>query len=87
MSRRKAKLRKEYADWYPLLAAGEWHDAAWTAEQVLRQMRRASPRWQLGDRILDPRHFEFYGGVHGRPSRAERRQSVPVLLPAFHLAR
>lgn len=83
MTRRRAKLRKEYADWYPSLEAGEWHDAALTAEQVLRQMRRGSPRWQLGPRILDPQHFEFYGGPPSRLSRAERRQAVPVLLPAL----
>ena len=77
MTRRKARLRSEYAAWYPGIEAGAWHDAAWTTEVVLRQMRQGSPFWQLGSRVLDSEHFEFYGGDHGSPSRVERRRTIP----------
>ncbi len=59
---RKARVRSAFADWYPVLADGDWHDAKWLMESVLRQLRRGSPRWNPAGRVLDDRHFEFEGG-------------------------
>ena len=79
MPRRKARLRPEYAEWYPQLVAGEWHDAGWAAEKVLQQHRAHSPPWSLGRRVLSEAHFEFEGGDYGPPASRERR-----LAPLYH---
>ena len=83
MARRKARLRPEYAAWYPQLVAGEWHDAAVAAEKVLKQHRTGSLPWSLGRRTLSEAHFEFEGGDYRPPAGRERR-----MLPAYaHMAR
>ena len=74
MARRNARLRPEYSAWYPQLAAGEWHDAGWTAEKVLQQYRRGSIPWSLGRRTLSEAHFEFEGGDYKPPEGRERRR-------------
>ena len=75
MARGKARLRPEYAAWYPQLFPGEWHDAAWATEKVLQQHRKDSPPWSLGRRILSEAHFEFEGGGNRFPEGRERRRS------------
>ena len=37
---RRARLKPEYAAWYPRVRAGEWHHAWWLTEVVRRQVRR-----------------------------------------------
>jgi hypothetical protein len=78
MTRRRARLRPEYADWYPQIWAGEWHDALWVTEIVRRQLREGSPTWFQGPRILSDRHFQFEGGDYGARSRPtlERRRAI-----------
>jgi hypothetical protein len=76
MTRRKARLRPEYAAWYPELLAREWHDAGWATEKVLQQHRKASPSWSLGRRILSEAHFEFEGGDSRPWEGRERRKST-----------
>jgi hypothetical protein len=76
MARRRVRLRPEYAEWYPHLLAGEWHDAEWATEKVLQQHRKDSPPWSLGRRILSEAHFEFQGGNYDPPGRRERRRSL-----------
>jgi hypothetical protein len=76
MARRKARLRPEYAEWYPQVIAGEWHDAVWATEKVLQQRRKDSPSWSLGRRILGETHFEFQGGDYKPPEGRERRISA-----------
>ena len=69
---RQARLRAEYADWYPAVIPGVWHDATWVRETVLAQQRRGEPRWAIGGRILNDAHFEFQGAsppTIGRPQR------------------
>jgi hypothetical protein len=75
MARRKARLRPEYAAWYPHLVAGEWQDAGWAAEKVLQQHRREASPWSLGRRTLSEAHFEFEGGDCKPPEGCERRMS------------
>lgn len=80
MTRRKARLRPEYAEWYPQIWAGEWHDAAWATEIVRRQLREGSPAWTGETRILSQAHFEFEGGDYtsgARPGGRERRIWAP----------
>ena len=70
---RSARLRPEYADWYPHVEMGRWHDAAYLTEVVQRQLGEGSPAWAPGSRILSERHFEFKGGQPGSFPGAERR--------------
>jgi len=66
---RQARLRNEYAAWYPTLACHVWIPAKTVARAVTRQLldsgplSAACPRWAMGARILDDRHFTFRGGV------------------------
>jgi hypothetical protein len=67
---REARLRDAYAEWYPEITPGVWHNAEWLTEVVLRQQKRGTPAWALGQRPLSDEHFEFQG-----PSRAKSRQT------------
>lgn len=58
---REARLRPAFAEWYPGIEAGVWHNAGWMAEKVLQQQRHGSPGWALGPRPLSEAHFEFQG--------------------------
>jgi hypothetical protein len=73
---RKARLREDYADWYPRISPGTWHDAAWVTEVVLQQQRQGSPVWAVEGRVLSEAHFEFQGGDYLPPTGAERRRAV-----------
>ena len=57
--RRQARLRPEYAEWYPRVVPAQWQPAATVRRLVLRQLRRGSPYWQPGPRILSDQHFDF----------------------------
>jgi hypothetical protein len=76
MVRRKARLRPEYAAWYPELLAGEWHDAGWATEKVLQQHRKDASSWRLGRRVLSEAHFEFEWGDYTPSEGRERRKST-----------
>ena len=88
MGVRQARLRTEYAAWYPTIAVSMWLPAKTVARKVARQLlggprdRGADPpRWEPGPRILSDRHFFFRGGRDSRPSgvrsRAGDRRSAP----------
>ncbi len=70
MGLRQARLRNEYAAWYPLIPVNVWVPAKSVARTVAHQLvgdREAhcwilAPRWAVGPRILDNRHFIFRGG-------------------------
>ncbi len=79
MIRRRVRLRPEYAEWYPEIWAGEWHDAAWTTEVVLRQLRDGSPAWGIDGRVLSGAHFEFEGGDFRSQEGGDRRRQIPVI--------
>jgi len=80
VSTREAQLKAEYADWYPGLDAGVWLAAARVAEQVLEQLRRGEPRWELSIRALSDDHFIFRGGTADRPRGPRTRVSDNVSL-------
>ena len=57
---RQARLKLQYADLYPGIAAGEWLPAWLLAEQLLALAeRRGVPP---GERVCDLSHCEFRGG-------------------------
>jgi len=72
MRGREARLRPEYAEWYPGVVPGVWHNAKWLMERVLQQVRHGSPSWAIDGRPLPASHFEFQGagpsvsGTHRR---------------------
>ena len=57
---RQARLKRQYAELYPGIAAGEWMPAWLLAEQFhdLAERRGLPP----GGRVCDPAHCEFQGG-------------------------
>jgi hypothetical protein len=64
---RQAKVRPEYASWYPSVSATSWYPVSLLVRMVAQQLVHGepglSPRWAVGGRTLDDRHFEFRGGV------------------------
>ena len=81
---RQARLRGEYAGWYPSIPPGTWQHAETVRHIVLRQLRHGSPSWAPGLRALPDRHFEFQGAstVETRQaSDVERRRRVPRITP------
>lgn len=77
---REARLRREFADLYPGIPAGEWHRAALLADMVwARRLERGEASFQLRDRVLSGEHFEFRrgpgpGGEQGSGRRREERR-------------
>jgi hypothetical protein len=84
---RKARLRSEYASWYPDISVTTWYPVATLVRKVTRQLvhgegdPRSSPRWAVGGRTLDDRHFEFRGGVE-RDARWRTRAGDTTVWPA-----
>jgi hypothetical protein len=74
---RKALLLPEFARLYPGVPAGEWMAAKMLAEYVwAERLRRGEAPFELGERVLDPRHFEFWhGAVPPKPPGTSRRAS------------
>ena len=60
---REARLRPEAAHLYPGIPAGIWLPASEVGAKLLMQHLQASLTPQLGNRLLDERHFEFRGGA------------------------
>jgi hypothetical protein len=73
MADREAYLRPEYAAWYPSLPAGTWVGAYTVQYLVALQLKYGEPRWQAGNRLLDPEHFLFRGGLTGGQHTFDRR--------------
>ena len=63
LRRRTARLRPEYAAWYPLVEIDRWHDAAVLCEAVRLRLGEGLPAGPHALRILSDVHFEFQGGV------------------------
>jgi hypothetical protein len=90
---RQARLRREYAGWYPSLSVANWITASTVARAVTRQLldvdldAARGPRWEPGSRILDARHFEFRGGTDPLRSASQRtrRADGPSSLAAQDL--
>jgi hypothetical protein len=60
---REARLRPEVAYLYPGIPAGVWLPASELGAKMLMLHLRAPASPNLGNRLLDDRHFEFRGGV------------------------
>ena len=78
--RREARLRPEYAAWYPTLSVVQWLTASTVARSVTRQLMEGEPkgaglpRWERGARILDDRHFMFRRGFAQPSPQTRSRQ-------------
>jgi hypothetical protein len=47
---------------------------AYTAQYLVAlQLKYGEPRWEAGQRLLDPEHFLFRGGDTNAPHTSERR--------------
>ena len=94
MRLRQARLRTEYAAWYPSIAVNIWIRASTVARAVARQLLEnrqgqpwdLGPRWAVGNRILDDRHFTFRGGFERTPydARWQPGQGGAESLPLSH---
>jgi hypothetical protein len=62
MAVRQARLRPEWAHFYPELEAGVWMVAAQLVPLVLRHRLQDQRTWEFTQRILVDSHFEFRGG-------------------------
>jgi hypothetical protein len=81
---RQARLRGEYAGWYPSIPPETWQHAETVRRLVLRQLRHGSPSWAPGRRALPDSHFEFRGDSSAdsaQRSGVERRRRVPRVTP------
>jgi hypothetical protein len=76
---RRARLKPEFAAWYPRVQAGEWHHAWWLSEVVRRQLRREST-FPIGSRVLSDKHFDFESGDRHPFAGRERRTPPPELV-------
>ncbi len=77
---RQGILLPEFAHLYPV-RTGEWMAAKALAEYVrAERLRRGETPVALGERVLDPRHFEFrHGAIPRKPPGAGRRASDPPI--------
>jgi hypothetical protein len=77
---RQARLRSEYASWYPKIAVVTWYPVMALVRKVKRQLARGDPRSspRSNGRILDDRHFEFRGGVERDASLRTRAGDTTV---------
>jgi hypothetical protein len=77
---RQGILLPEFAHLYPV-RTGEWMAAKALAEYVrAERLRRGETPVERGERVLDPRHFEFrHGAIPRMPPGAGRRASDPPI--------
>jgi hypothetical protein len=77
---RQARIRAEYAAWYPTIQVATWLPARSVARAVERQLLgepsqwSLGPRWLPGPRLLDDHHFFFRGGAERDPVTRSRRE-------------
>ena len=66
---RQVQLKAEFAERYPSLTPGVWYTAAAVAGLVKGTVIvREGPRITIRQRVLDPQHFAFRGGLDRRDS-------------------
>jgi hypothetical protein len=78
---REARLRPEFAHFYPSLEPARWESAARMADQVVAWLVRQPDRGYVApERVLRSEHFEFRGGTDKPQSRnaAPRRLANPA---------
>jgi hypothetical protein len=77
-SQRQARLRAEYAEQYPGLQPGVWFAAVSVSELLIARARTRRGTRDFAQRSLNPRHFEFRGGLNGESrSSLKSRASDP----------
>jgi hypothetical protein len=82
---RQARVKPQYAEWFPHIPSDRWQSAAVARRVVLRQLRYGSPIWEPEERVLSDTHFDFQGGMPAGASRApgiERRRPLRRDLPS-----
>ena len=84
VNRRQARLRREYASWYPAIQVTGWFPAATLARKVASQLLEGepvgAPRWEPGPRLLDDRHFRESGERGARAVRVGDTDRQGVLM-------
>jgi hypothetical protein len=81
---RQARIRAEYAAWYPTIQVATWLPARAVARAVERQLLgepsqwSLGPRWLPGPRMLDDRHFLFRGGSPRDSATRSRKEDAPA---------
>jgi hypothetical protein len=75
---RRARLKPEFAAWYPRVRPGEWHHAWWLTEVIRRQLRHEATI-PIGHRVLNDQHFDFEAGERFPYLGRERRTPAPDL--------
>jgi hypothetical protein len=81
---RQARIRAEYAAWYPTIQVATWLPARAVARAVERQLLgepsqwSLGPRWLPGPRMLDDRHFLFRGGAQRDSATRSRKEDAPA---------
>jgi hypothetical protein len=66
---REARVRPEYAAFYPALRQGEWAPAATVADRVVAGRLLRGGETLIRGRVLLDAHFEFRGGGSERGER------------------
>jgi hypothetical protein len=77
---REARLKPEYAEFYPTLTPGQWEPAARVAEAVLaRLLLLEISDAPVQERALQEEHFDFRGETPGAGSavQGKTRSSDP----------
>jgi hypothetical protein len=75
MAQREAAVRREFQEWYPGVAPGQWYPAADLRDTVLGQLTSGEPRWKSEDRVPCDAHFVFRGGDGPRTAPARTRHT------------
>jgi hypothetical protein len=78
---REARLRPEYAAFYPALRPGEWAAAAIVADRVVAGRLIRGSETVVRGRVLLDSHFEFRGSGAGRGERNGLRSAQPFSRP------
>lgn len=74
---REARLKPEAAHLYPGITAGIWLQAASMVDKVWAlRLRRGEGAEYLGERALNPSHFEFRNPGGTEPGRSHGRRAT-----------
>jgi hypothetical protein len=80
MTLREARLKPQYADEYPGIAADVWMPARDLAQKLVARVH-ARRKEGLFTRTFDPTHFDFRGG-DAAPRRRDRTRNTDIRVDA-----
>jgi hypothetical protein len=84
---RQARLKPEFAHFYPGVEPDTWHSAAELADEVLAcRLRLPSGGFVLHERAMSGGHFEFRGGAQPRLAAPNRLALDPRAAGALDAA-